>query len=366
MVIHQLSPSFVLGDAIGNQAQAIRSTLRTWGITSQVYAQYRDKRLKDYGKDYRKLQLGRSAHLIYHYSIGSPVSQIAQRYLDRLVFYYHNITPSHFLRGYNEHLADLLEQGRESLPVFRHAPIAWVDSEHNREELLALGFHNVRLMPLYVDTLALQQSAASNNGQDVVARYPRNTQGTEWVNWLFVGRIVPNKRQDALIRAFHYYQQLIEPHSRLFIVGSPVNAPGYQMELESLTASLGVQNVIFTGAPSFADGFGGYFAAASVFVCASEHEGFGVPLVEAMAFGLPVVALNVTGIPCAVGKAGLLVQDNAPATLAEAVHLLLSNQVLQTHLAKQQPAQVAAHTAAQFEAVLRTQIEFLLEFSRSS
>lgn len=361
MMIHQLAPGFALGDAIGNQARAIRAVLRSMGIRSQVYAQYRDMRMDDSGADYRTLRLRRDAWLIYHHSIGSPVSEIARRNLDRLVFYYHNITPGHFLRGYNDRLADLLDQGREELPTFRNAPLMWADSEYNRQELLALGFGDVALFPLLVDTTALQQSAKSTNGQAIVERYPQVVQGCEWINWLFVGRIVPNKRQDALIRAFHYYQRLINPHCRLFLVGSSVNAPGYQLELETLAASLGAQNVIFAGAPSFAEGFGGYFKAASVFVCASEHEGFGVPALEAMSFGLPVVALDATGVSCAVGDAGLLVQDNAPATLAEAVHFLLTDGELRMCLARRQPARVAAHAPDQFEATLRTHIADLLK-----
>lgn len=364
MIIHQLAPGFALGDAIGNQSLAIRAALRSLGIRSQVYAQYRDMRMEDSGVDYRKLRLGREAQLIYHHSIGSSVSEVAHRYLDRSVFYYHNITPSHFLRGYNDRLADLLDQGRAELPTFRDAPVVWADSEYNRQELLALGFYDVTLIPLLVDTAALQQSAASPKGRAIVERYPQVVESCEWMNWLFVGRIIPNKRQDALIRAFHYYQRLIYPHCRLFLVGSSVNAPGYQLELEALVASLGVQNVIFAGSPSFAEGFGGYFAAASVFVCASEHEGFGVPAVEAMSFGLPVVALDATGVSCAVGDAGLLVQDNAPATLAEAVHLLLTDQELRVRLAARQPARVAVHAPAQFEEVLRTHITYLLEKRR--
>ncbi len=359
MVIHQLSPAFVLGDAIGNQTHAIRAALRSWGIRSQTYAQFRDMRLGDSGMDYRKLRLGRGARLIYHHSIGTPVSETARRYLDRLVFYYHNITPSHFLRGYNDRLADLLDQGRAELPAFRDAPVVWADSEYNRQELMALGFSNVLLMPLLLDTTALQQSATSAKGRAIVERYPQVVEGREWVNWLFVGRIVPNKRQDALIRAFHYYQRLINPYCRLFLVGSPINAPGYQLELETLVASLGVQHVIFAGSPSFAEGFGGYFAAASVFVCASEHEGFGVPVIEAFAFGLPVVALNATGVPCAAGDAGLLVSDNTPATLAEAVHLLLTERGLRARLSHHAPARVAAHAPVQFEASLRAQIASL-------
>ena len=355
----------MLGDAIGNQTQALRLALRSWGIRSQVYARYRDKRISDPGLNCRKLRLGRDAWLIYHYGAGSPVSEIALRHLDRLVFYYHNITPSHFFQhGYNDFLVRLLDQGRQELPSFRDAAVVWADSEYNRAELLALGYPHVTVMPLLVDTAALQQSAMSPAARVIVERYPQMSEGRAWVNWLFVGRIVPNKRQDALIRAFHYYQRLINPYCRLFLVGSSANAPGYQLELEALVTSLGVQNVIFAGSPSFAGGFGGYFAAASVFVCASEREGFGVPIIEAMAFGLPVVAQDATGVSSAAGDAALLVTDNLPATLAEGVYLLLSDRELREHFARHQPARVAAHAQPRFEEALRAQITCFSEMGR--
>jgi glycosyltransferase involved in cell wall biosynthesis len=363
MVIHQLSTAFVPGDAIGNQAQAIRAALRSLGMkNSQAYAQYRDARLADRGRDYRRLRLAARDRLIYHHSIGSPVSQVARRYLDRLIFYYHNVTPSQFLRGYNGHLADLLDEGRADVPDFREAPVVWAASEYDRQELLGLGFRTVTVMPLRVDVVMLHQSATSANGLAVLSRYPKkDSQGRDWVNWLFVGRIVPNKRQDALIRAFCYYQRFIQPRSRLFLVGSAIGAPGYQIELESLAASLGIRNVIFAGSPSFAEGFGGYFSAATVFVCASEHEGFCVPIIEAMTFGLPVVALDATGVPCAVGDAGLLVSDNSPATLAEAVNLILTDRKLRDQFAQRQETQVTEHAPAQFEAVLYAQVDPLIQ-----
>ena len=207
------------------------------------------------------------------------MADVALHHLDRLIFYYHNVTPGRFLRDYDSRIADLLDQGRVQLPQFQPAPFVLADSDYNCGELRTLNFRNPCVIPLHVDADALRLSARSPGGQQISSRFPKADAEGAWINWLFVGRLVPNKRQDALIRAFHYYRCLIHPRARLFLVGSSLFAPGYLTELENLTRALRLQDyVIFAGSPSMLDGFGGYYDAASIFVCASEHEGFCVPV----------------------------------------------------------------------------------------
>ncbi|MCL7453823.1 MAG: glycosyltransferase, partial [Anaerolineae bacterium] len=122
--IHQIMPGFLYGDALGNQAVRIRELLRHWGYRSQVYAEYRDRRLEDPGLDYRRYHDHPNDVLLYHYSIGSPVTGFVRGLSAQVVPYYHNVTPPGFLRGYNEPLADLLEQGRRELVLFRDATFA--------------------------------------------------------------------------------------------------------------------------------------------------------------------------------------------------------------------------------------------------
>ena len=132
VAIHQIMPGFLYGDALGNQAVRIRELLRSWGCRSQVYAQFRDGRLDDSGEDYRRYAGNSDDVVIFHYSIGSPVTEFVRRLPGFVVPYYHNVTPPGFLRGYNEPLADLLEQGRRELVLFRDAPFALAASEYNQ------------------------------------------------------------------------------------------------------------------------------------------------------------------------------------------------------------------------------------------
>jgi glycosyltransferase involved in cell wall biosynthesis len=323
--IHQIMPGFLYGDALGNQAAHIRELLRGWGYRSQIYAQFRDHRLADPGVDYRRYAGSPDDVVIFHYSIGSPVTEFVRWLPGRVVPYYHNVTPPEFLRGYNEPLADLLDQGRRELILFKNAPFALAASEYNRQEMLAFGFAHVEVLPYFV---ALHASADSPAGRKVVARYDDGA-----VNLLFVGRLVPNKRQDDLIRAFNAYHHLANPRSRLILIGSDANAPGYRLELETMAACLGLAEYVHLPGPvGHREGLGGYYQASDLFVCLSEHEGFCIPLIEAMAFDLPVIAYRATGVPYAMGAAGLLISQKRYDLLAELIDLVLCKEELRARI----------------------------------
>ena len=258
--------------------------------------------------------------LIFHYSIGSPLTQVALQHPGVMVPYYHNVTPPEFIRDYNPIFATLLEQGRQELVLFKDAPLALAASEYNRQEMLALGFKRVEVLPYFVSFDELHASAQSPHGQEIVRRY---TDG--WTNILFVGRLVPNKRQNNLIRAFNYYHRLINPHSRLILIGSDANTPGYRLELQALVKELELEHVELPGPIGPREGLGAYYQAANVFLCLSEHEGFCVPLLEAMAFDVPVMALQATGVPYALGESGILLRQKRYDVLAEVLHLLATD-----------------------------------------
>jgi len=324
--VHQIMPGFLYGDALGNQARSIRALLRRWGYRSQVYAQYRDRRLDDPGVDYRRYTPRPDDILIFHYSIGSPLTEFVLQITDtcRVILYYHNVTPPEFMRGYNDPLADLLAQGREELSLFRDMPFALAASAYNRREMLALGFRHVEVLPYFITFDALRESASGPRGREIADRLRDGA-----VNILFVGRLAPNKRQDDLIRAFHAYHDLVNPNSRLLLIGSDANAPGFRLELEALAAAFGVADrVVMPGAVGPREGLGGYYRAADLFLCLSEHEGFGIPLVEAMAFDLPVIAYRSTGVPDALGGAGVLVGAKRYDLIAELMDLLVQDQAL--------------------------------------
>lgn len=326
--IHQFTTGFLYGDALGNQTAYIRDLLRGWGYRSQVYAQFRDRRLKDSGEDYRRYRAHPDDVILFHYSIGSPVTEFVRQLPGQVVPYYHNVTPAHYLRGYNEPMADLLDQGRQELALFKGAPFALAVSDYNRQEMIELGFRQVEVVPCFVEFDKLRRSAETPAGQGVQARYRDGA-----VNLLFVGRLVPNKRQDDLIRAFHAYHRLINPRSRLLLVGSDINAPGYRLELEAMAAALDLDDdVHFLGSIGPGGGFGGYYQVADLFLCLSEHEGFCIPLLEAMAFDLPVIAYSAAGVPYTMGGAGALVKAKRYDLIAELIDLLVHDRAMRRQM----------------------------------
>ena len=355
--IHQITPSFFYGDAMGNQAGQIRERLRQWGYGSQIYAQHLDSRLRDPGKDFRHYPGNPNDIVIYHHGIGSPLTEFVRQLSSRVILYYHNVTPPRFLRGYNEPMAEMLDQGRRDVRLFKDVPFALAASEYNREEMLEFGFRRIEILPYFITFDALLASAESPEGQEIATRYDDGV-----VNILFVGRLVPNKRQDNLLRAFNAYHHLVNPRSRLLLVGSEDSAPSYRMQLEVMVASLGLEeHVHMLGPVGPREGLGGYYRAADVLLCMSEHEGFCIPLVEAMAFDVPVVAYRSTGIPYALGGAGVLVSQKRYDVFAELIDMLVQDGPMRRHVIDDQRRRLQELAPGIVEAQLKACIEQILE-----
>ncbi|MCP4537589.1 MAG: glycosyltransferase family 4 protein [Chloroflexi bacterium] len=354
MEIHQIMPSFLYGDAVGNQAFRIRELLRQWGFKSQVYAQFRDQRLSDRGKDYAHYRGNPDNIVIFHYASGSPLTEFVRQLPDKVIPYYHNVTPPEFMQHYNPTLADRLERGRRELLLFRDAPFVWADSEYNRQEMLALEFDQVTVMPLFINFDEMLAAADSPAGREIVARYDDG-----WVNLLFVGRVVPNKCQDDLIRAFNYYHQLVNPRSRLILIGSDLSVPGYRLELETMTEVFGIEHVHIPGVVSLG-ALGGYYQAATIFLCLSEHEGFGIPLLEAMAFDVPVLAFNATGVPYAMGEAGILVNHKRYDAIGELIDLLAHDEGLRQRVIARQHQRLADFAPSTTAECLRQHVDHIV------
>jgi len=354
-VIHQIMPAFLYADALGNQADRIRAQLRQWGYESQIYTQIRDRRWDDPGLDFEQYHSRPDQTAIFHYSIGSTLTARVLNLTERVVLYYHNVTPPEFLRGHNPELARLLDQGQRELELFKATPYTLAASEFNRQEMLARGFARVEVLPYFVTFDALRVSAESPIGQEVVARYASNR-----VNVLFVGRLAPNKRQDDLIHVLNYYQRLIDPSARLLLVGGEANAPGYRLELQTLIDVLGVRYVELAGSIGPREGLGGYYRAATAFVCLSEHEGFCVPLLEAMAFDVPVIAFKSTGVPYALGEAGLQLDEKRYDVVSEAIELVHTDRVLRERLINNQRQRLSDFSSDQVAAQLQKCLQNML------
>jgi glycosyltransferase involved in cell wall biosynthesis len=230
---------------------------------------------------------------------------------------YHNITPAEYFAAWEPPAAHSMRLGREQLArLAPHVAGGLADSGYNADELAGFGVKNPVACPILLDLDEYHQDP----DPDTVARLSR-----PGPQWLFVGRVAPNKCQHDVIAAFAAHRRLYQPGSRLAIVGS-VTSARYQRELERLAADLGVAGAVeFAGSTPFRELLA-YFRRADVFVCLSEHEGFCVPVVEAMELGVPVVAFSSSAVTETVADAGVLLDRKDPLEVAVAVESLLSDQ----------------------------------------
>ncbi len=321
--IDQWVPALHRGDAIGDSTILMREALRAWGYVSDIYTFNQDQGLSAVPFDQWREGAATDV-VIFHYPMASPMDSWFAKLSCRRVLQYHNITPPHFFQAWDHEIYRILHQGREALRDL--APIAHLalgDSEYNRAELTDMGFGATSVLPIAID---FERYKATGNA----ALKKRYADGR--INLLFVGRIAPNKRHDLLLKVLAYYKKKISPAVRLLAVGklprreTGVGAPiqGHYLDtLIRLYSDLGLEpaDVIFTDGVTH-DEMLGYYESAHVFISMSEHEGFGVPLVEAMLKRVPILAWRGTAVGETLGEAGLQFDHPDIAAFAEGAALL--------------------------------------------
>ena len=201
---------------------------------------------------------------------------------------YHNITPPEYFIGVHRTLARQCFRGRRELRAYAdRCDLAMGDSEFNRQDLETLGFPRTAVLPVVPDFSHLDRPPnwlLAGQFDD------------DWTNVLFVGRVIANKKIEDVIRFFHAYHTMFNPRSRLLIVGAQSGFERYLASLNQLVADLGLSHVHFVGHVSDEE-LVAFYEAADLFLCASEHEGFCVPLMEAFHMGVPVLAFAATAVP---------------------------------------------------------------------
>jgi len=353
--VHQVLATLGYGDAIGHEVLGIRRVLRAAGYDSEIFVETADPRLEDLTYDYRDLL--DASHpdnlLIHHFSIGSRASRVAYALPDRMMLVYHNITPPEYFAGIHRRLAELCWKGRRELRAYAtRCDLAVGDSEFNRQELEALGFPETAVLPVVPDFSHL----SAPPDWRVASQFD-----DERVNLLFVGRMIPNKRIEDLIRIFHAYRTRINPHSRLLLVGSQGGFEKYVSSLYGLIAELDTPDVHFTGHVTNEE-LAAYYQVADLFLCASEHEGFCVPLVEAFHMRIPVVAYASTAVPSTMDGGGVLYENRDPLHVARIVDAVLSDDALHDRVLASQDAALARLMAKDFAGTL---LKFVDRVARS-
>lgn len=339
MRIHQVVVSAVPGDAITGAAFEYRQLLRRVG-PSEIYAAHRDRSLEREVhslRDYPGGKVDPGDLLIAHVSIGDvAVSRFLAERSERTVVVYHNITPSEYFRKFDRRFARLLQQGRVHLgDLCDRTALALAVSEYNAQELRDAGYRDVRVVPLVIDPYRLQSVPSDPATEEWIAQRPGPL-------ILFVGQVLPHKRHELLLEAFHVLATELVPEATLVLAG-PLRLPAYEKVLRRFRRELGLPNVRFTGSIS-PEELVAYYRGASVFACASDHEGLCVPVLEAMAFDVPVIARGVAALPETIGDAGLVLPaEGGPLLLAEAIAMLIESTEIRDELTTRGRERVATY-----------------------
>jgi glycosyltransferase involved in cell wall biosynthesis len=356
--VHQVLATLGYGDAIGHEVLGIQQVLRLAGYESDIFVETADRRLEPLTRDYRELV--DASHpdnlLLHHFSIGSKASRTAYALPDRMALIYHNITPPEYFVGVHRTLARQCFRGRRELRAYLdRCDLALGDSEFNRRDLETLGFPRTAVLPVVPDFAHLDRPPN---------RFVADQFDDEWTNILFVGRVIANKKIEDLIRMFYAYHTNFNPRSRLLIVGVFSLFERYLASLNQLAAELNLSNVHFTGHVSDEE-LVAFYDVADLFLCASEHEGFCVPLVEAFYKQVPVLAYAATAVPHTMDGAGVLFDDKDPRHVAALMDAILSDAALQDAIVEGQTAAVGRLQARDFRGTLLGFVERILASPRA-
>jgi glycosyltransferase involved in cell wall biosynthesis len=313
MIINQWVPAAHRGDAIGDSARRVREMLRASGHASDIFALTIDDDLRGDVRPFADPAARGGDVTIFHFALPSPMTEAFASLPRGRVLQYHNITPASFFAPYDPQLFRLAALGRRELQSLAgRVELALGDSEFNRRELEELGFERTGVLPIAVNVARLTDAPPRPALEKIL--------GDGLINILFVGRVVPNKRIEDHIRLAEIYKRNIDSYYRFIFVGRYDGIPSYYAQIRALIEEFRMlpDRFWFTG-PVPDEDLGAFYRWADAYVSLSEHEGFCVPLVEAMATGVPVLAYAAGAVPETLGGAGLLF---APKDLEVAAEML--------------------------------------------
>jgi glycosyltransferase involved in cell wall biosynthesis len=353
--VHQLVSVLRLDDAVGNIVLELQRRLRGWGYESTLFARTdeQSRSLATAPERYPQIADNRSVLLIHH-GFESRLVPLIRRAPGRKAILYYDITPARFFERFDGQIAASCSAGRNEL--LELAPVcerAYALSRFSAEELSDAGFANVSILPLPLVPPALETAPDS-------AWASRFKDGC--FNVLFVGRAVPNKCLEDLLSVFAVFQRLYQPKSRLLIAGEFPLESAYARWLNATRARLRAQRIHFLGRLRTSQ-LSACYQVSHAYLSMSQHEGLGLPLLEAMHRQIPVVAYGAAAVPETMGGAGLVTMTRAPLEVAKLLAVLDRTPALRKRIVDRQNLRVAAVLPDPEGSALRRALEPLLDAS---
>lgn len=318
MTIYQLVTTLGYGDAVGNHILALKSAISEMGYKTEILAEYIDKRLENEGRIIpENFQVNKSDIIIYHLATATDLNYKLCKFSCKKILTYHNITPPQFFALYDKqaekNCANGLSQAKMLADKFDYCmPV----SDFNKQDLINMGYS----VPIDVIPILIKfEDYLTPPSQEIIQKYKDSP-----ANIVFLGRIAPNKKQEDVILSFYYYKKYYNPDAKLFLVGSYGATDNYKKRLTEFCRKLELDDVYFTGHISFNEMLA-YYRIADVFLCMSEHEGFCVPLVEAMCFNIPIIAYDSSAIKDTLGGSGILIHNKNHLEIAGMIDKVITD-----------------------------------------
>lgn len=342
----QFSTGFNPGDAISQEMMAFDRYFKKIGFESAIFAEHIGSAVRKVATKYSKYEPKKFDIIVYHHSIHSNVLEFILEQKCKKILIYHNVTPAYFFEPYDLQFSYLLVQGKNELIDVKDAfSVCLADSEFNKQELIDMGYDRVTVLPIVYDFGILDTSFVVRNK-------------FEGVKIAFVGRISPNKKQDDLLRFAEIYRKYFRKNFQIQLVGySSPASKSYQEELEKMVRFWGLENHIhFSGYVTQSE-LNGYYREADIFLSMSEHEGFCVPLLEAMYCQIPVLAYKAGAVEETLDGAGILLEEKDYAKIAEIIEEILTNPEFKNSVIKRQNQRLDLYRNAKNEEILGRAIQ---------
>ena len=344
MKIIQILTNLNVGDAIGNDVLAIDDTLREYGYSSGIMASTIHEKLNNRAVLIDFSKISPDDIVLFHKATGDELTRRIAGLSCRKGMIYHNITPAKFFIYYDPVMAWNQNRGRNQLKKYAsYMDFCWGDSEYNCQELRKAGAKNVSVLPVFHGTT---KRISPDPG---VMEKLKKISATKI---LFIGRIAPNKKYEDLIKSYYWYLNKYDNNAKLFLIGGWTGMEKYYAKLKGFCADLELSDdqVIFTGHVNEEEKEA-YLRNTNVMLCLSEHEGFCVPLIEAMERDLPVIAFVAAAVPETLGDNGLLLNEKKYDEIAALISKICNNDKLRKmvllkqkeHLKKFEQEKIKSH-----------------------
>lgn len=310
MKIIQVINALDFGDGVSNDVINKRDLLLEMGYDTEIYSRFAHEKVKHLTKDIEEISVSKNDIILHHFSGESLVLKEVLSCKCCKLLVYHNITPGKFF-GFN----GPMDKGEEQLKKYYKEYDGFIgDSKYNLQDLINWGIRGkMKVLPILLNF-------------DEIEKYRIEKSSKREINFLFVGRVAPNKKHEDIIDIFNYFFEYISQNIKLNFVGNYVAYMEYYEKLLEKIKSLPCKEKIFFEGKVEDNKLYEYYASADIFVCMSEHEGFCIPLLESMCFDIPTLAYDSSAVSETMGKGGILFYDKNPAMIAKVINAVLQNE----------------------------------------